>query len=499
MNPSLASLVYACGIVGLFYLDRDNSIRTSKALWLPVVYLWAVGSRPVSEWLGISPPAGTDIQLDGSPVDRAFFGVLLIVAICVLVHRGRRTFTFLNANLPILIYFLFCLYSIFWSDFPGVAFKRWIKAIGDLLVILIVITDERPVAALRRLFSRTGFILLPISLLLIKYYPNLGRYYDPWTGAQFNSGAAVNKNMLGVITFVVLLGVVWRVLALLRSDEKPPHRGRHLLAQGTLLVLGVWLLEIADSVTSSVCFVMGAGLLLMTSLRFMRRHTAAVHVLVLSLIVTASLVMSLGGQASAVQALGRNITLSGRTEIWQAVLSMAPNRLVGAGFESFWLGPRLERLAEAYPNLQLNEAHDGYIEVYLNLGWVGLGLIGLILIDGYRRSVKAFRRDPAFGGLLMAYILAAVTYSVTEAGFRMLDPIWIFLLLAIIGASCVAAGVTVASWQPLDASADRVPESPARNALAMRPIRRTIAVEAGKTVGEAPIGRTALKCRADID
>ncbi|MGB8523642.1 MAG: hypothetical protein WCD43_11805, partial [Candidatus Acidiferrales bacterium] len=112
MNPSLASLVYACGIAGLFFLNRDNSVRTSKALWLPVFYLWIIGSRPLSVWLGIAPAAGTNAQLDGSPIDAAFFGILMIAAIGALIHRGRRTLTFLNANLPILIYFLFCLISV---------------------------------------------------------------------------------------------------------------------------------------------------------------------------------------------------------------------------------------------------------------------------------------------------------------------------------------------------------------------------------------------------
>src|ERR1700746_390585 len=125
MNPSIASLVYACGIAGLFYLDRDKSIRTSKALWLPVLYLWVLGSRPVSVWLGVAP-LGAAFSDDSSPVDAAFFGILLIAAICVLVHRGRRTLSFLTSNGPILIYFLFCLFSIIWSDFPVVAFKRWI-------------------------------------------------------------------------------------------------------------------------------------------------------------------------------------------------------------------------------------------------------------------------------------------------------------------------------------------------------------------------------------
>src|ERR1700687_1246168 len=100
MNPSLASLVYACAIAGLFYLDRVKSVRTSKALWLPVFYLWIIGSRPLSVWLGIAPSVGADTQLEGSPIDAAFFAVLLIAALCVLAVRGSRTLTFLNANLP---------------------------------------------------------------------------------------------------------------------------------------------------------------------------------------------------------------------------------------------------------------------------------------------------------------------------------------------------------------------------------------------------------------
>ncbi len=478
MNSLVASLVYACGIAGLFYLDRDKSIRTSKALWLPVLYLWIIGSRPVSEWLGVAPAVGTDVQLDGSPVDRALFVALLIGAICVLVQRGRRTLSFLNANGPILIYFLFCLLSILWSDFPVVAFKRWTKAIGDVLMILIVVTDEQPVAALRRLFSRTGFLLIPLSLLFIKYYPNLGRGYDRWSGLQIFTGVTLNKNSLGVITFVLLLGVVWRVLALLRSDEM--HRRRHLLAQGTLLVLGVYLLMITNSATSSVCFIIGTGLLLMTNLRFVRRHVATVHVLVLALVLTASSFMLIGGTASGANALGRDATLTGRTNIWEAVIPMAPNPLVGAGFESFWLSPRVhDTLARLFPGLPLNEAHNGYIEVYLELGWVGLGLIGLVSIDGYRRSVKAFRREPALGGLLIAYILCTMIYSVTEAGFRMMDPIWIFFLLGVIEASNIAAGVSVEASQPLKSSTNRAPELPDRNGIAIGSTRRAMVGKSG--------------------
>jgi len=468
MSPTLANLVYACGIAGLFYLDRDKSVRTSKALWLPVVYLWIIGSRPVSVWLGMAPPSGADTQIEGSPIDAAVFAVLLVAAFAILASRGSRIITFLSGKFPklVLLYFLFCLVSVTWSDYPGPALKKWTKSTLDVAMILIVVTDVQPVAALRRLFSRVGFILLPLSLLLIKYYPGVGRFYGFWNGAEMNVGMTLDKNLLGLITFVLSLGAVWRVLALLSGDETTPDRRRHLLAQGTLLAIGIWLLILANSATSLVCFVLGAGLMLATKLRYLRRHPAAVHAFVLSLAVTAALGMLLGGGASATQALGRSENLTGRTDIWAAVIPMAPNPLVGAGFESFWISPSVHRrLWELIPGLPLNEAHDGYLEVYLNLGWVGVGLIVLILIDGYNRAVKAFRREPALGALLLAYVLAAMTYNVTEAGFRLMESCWIFLLLAVIEASnftaCIGAGVS----PPVS---ERLPDLPTRNALASK-------------------------------
>jgi O-antigen ligase len=129
--------------------------------------------------------------------------------------------------------------------------------------------------------------------------------------------------------------------------------------------------------------------------------------------------------------LGRKSNFTGRTLIWEAVIPVVPNALLGAGFESFWLGPRL---AEVYSHLSkymhVNEAHNGYIEAYLNLGCVGVALIVGILLHGYAGAVAAFRRNGAFGGMALAYVISAAIYSVTEAGFRMLDPIWVFLLLA---------------------------------------------------------------------
>lgn len=427
------------GILGLFYLNRDKSAHTSAALWIPVIWFSLADSRPASVWLGIGPATPSiSQQMDGTPADRLVFTILIVVGLAVLIRRGRRSLSVLANNWPILLYFFYCLLSVLWSDFPDIAFKRWIKATGEVVMILIVVTDGQPIAALRRLFSRVGFVLMPVSVLLIKYYPYLGRIYNAWTGEPENTGASLNKNMLGVTTLVLGLGTLWQVSLLWKKSDQP-DRVRRLAAQCILLGFVIWLLINAHCATCGACFAFGAGLILATRLDTIRRRPAAVHALVLGALLVGGLAVLTGGDEGMIHAMGRNSNLTGRTEVWQRVISMAPNAVVGAGFESFWLGPRLDKLWHSGYAFAINEAHNGYIEVYLELGWIGIVLILLILIHGYRSCIAAFRVDPNSGSLMLAYVLTAPLYNITEAGFRMLHPEWSFLLLAIIFASRIPA------------------------------------------------------------
>jgi O-antigen ligase len=327
------------------------------------------------------------------------------------------------------------LISLIWSDFPEWGFKRWVRALGDVIMVLIIVTDAQPTAALRRLFSRVGFVLLPASVLLIKYYPYLGRGFGEFGDEIVNTGVTTNKNSLGVLVFVVAVGTLWQVIGLLR-DKKQPNRTRRLLAQGTLLYFGISLLFTAHSATAGASFTLGAGLMLAIALPFFRARPAAVHALVVAVVLTGILTVLLGAQAEAMKVLGRKPDLTGRTEIWRIVIPMVPNSIVGAGFETFWCGPRVAKFYAMHGGISMtNEAHNGYIEAYLNLGWLGVALIALILVHGYRRAVSAFHCDRALGALLVAYVVTALTYNIGEAGFRMLSVSWFFLLLSIVAAS----------------------------------------------------------------
>jgi O-antigen ligase len=431
MTPHVATIVFAIGVLGLFLLDREPQTRTSKGLWIPVLWLLINGSRPVGTWLqsgATEKMLNPDQYLDGSPFDRFVYSGLLAAGLIVLAGRRELIARLLRRNAPIVLFFAYCALSVVWSDYPYVAFKRWIKDLSDLVMVLIVLTDSDPFAALKRLVARVGFILVPASVLFIKYYPALGRIYNIWTWEPMYVGVTDHKNTLGMVCLILGLGFEWRLLLAYR-DRGDPHRIRRLMAYGSLIAMVVWLLLTANSATSLYCFLLGSSLMVATSLGGVMRKPALVHLLVGSIVSVAMFALLFDAGGSLVGAMGRDPTLTGRTDIWKLVLSMSENPLVGSGFESFWLGDRAARIWRSY-YFHPNQAHNGYIEVYLELGWIGIIMLTAIIVIGYRNALGTFRLAPDAGRIRLAYIAVGLIYDLTEAGFRMTSLTWFFFLIS---------------------------------------------------------------------
>ncbi len=409
-------------ILVLFALDRDRKARTSKALWIPVAWFFLAGSRPVSYWLHIRMiGTSADDLLEGSPLDRAVISGLIVLALIVLCARGQKVVALMRANAPILLFLGYCGISIFWSDFPDVAFKRFVRAIGDFAMIMVVLTDLLPSIAVERVLAWAGFIIFPLSILF-----ELGRGYS---GLGYHAGVATDKNMFGMISLILGLAAIWRFQRLLR-EEGAQHRMRRLIARGAIAAIAIWCIWTAKSATSTACFLVGIALIVLARRWASPRKVVFLHAFVVSAVFLALYASILNPNVGIASAMGKDPTLTGRTDVWQTVIGMAPSPLFGAGFESFWLGPRLKKLWTIYV-WRPNEAHNGYIELYLNLGWVGLSLLALVVLAGYRRVISRLRLYPDIGNLALTYLVVAIIYSLTEAGFRIFSLVWIAFLLSI--------------------------------------------------------------------
>jgi O-antigen ligase len=129
--------------------------------------------------------------------------------------------------------------------------------------------------------------------------------------------------------------------------------------------------------------------------------------------------------------LGRKAHLTERTDIWQVLLSFNTNPIFGVGFWSFWTGARQE---EAWKQIgeKINQAHNGYLEQYLNLGYIGVAFIVIIMLSGLLKIRRHLSFDQPAGMLRLSFLVTAILYNVTEAAFYGLNNMWMLLLLACI-------------------------------------------------------------------
>ena len=429
MSKTVITALYYAVIVGFFYLDRRPRERTGVGLWVAFAWLFFVLSKSPAAWMesGQTISYDANYNLESNPINLIVFGGIILSGLIVLGARWNRVAKSLQASWPILLFYAYCGLSCAWSQYPDVVFKKWIRCLGDPIIILIIFTEIEPATSLKRLYARLGFVLLPLSVLYIKYYPEIGRAYSNSWEYMFR-GVCDHKNTLGAVCCVLSLGFLWRFLDHWQ-DKADPRRRRYLLVDSAVLTIAIWLLVTANSVTSNICAVTGSVIILSCRFAMVRRRQWAVHLVVVGLLFVP--LYAAYFDRELVANVGRNPTLTGRTEIWKECLEIAGNPLVGTGFESFWLGWRIQRIWDENVGIRLNEAHNGYLELYLQLGWCGALLLAVGLARGYFRIVRGLRSDFSLGGLRLAYLVVALNYNHSEAGFRVQYCTWVFLLLAI--------------------------------------------------------------------
>jgi O-antigen ligase len=327
---------------------------------------------------------------------------------------------------------------LLWSDYPFVVFKRWLRSVGDVAIMAVIMTEPNWPDALKLVLTRIGYVLLPLSVLFIRFYPSLGRAYSIG-GAPMWTGVATDKNALGATAMLVGVTVLWRGMDVYRA-RKAKNRARRLFTLGILFSMAVYLLLTADSQTALACFVMASLLIVFTGFARQFRQPKVVTLLVVTMLIVSGSVLFLGIGGEVLTVLGRNSTLTGRTQVWQTVLPFATNPVVGAGYENFWIGERLRTIEAALG--RLNQAHNGYIEIYLNIGLVGLLLLCAFTIAGYRNILRGLRRDQEMSRLKLAFFLICLVYNFTEAAFKMMAPVWMLFLWATMQVPMAAHAIT---------------------------------------------------------
>jgi len=357
----------------------------------------------------------------GSVLDRWVLIGLAVPTIAILVRRNINWGECLRRHGWLMLLLAYMFLSTFWSQITLIALRRWIREVIAVLMALAVITEANPRQALESILRRTAYVLLPFSLVLIKYYPLWGVRYGKWSGALMWVGVTVQKNHLGRLCMISVLFLVFALYR--RWRDHISEEGRHLKwADVSVLILAMYLLKGAENAYSATSLAtLALGMITFLALSWARRVNFGVKQMVLLTFVIVLFAFGvatpfLGGSnvANLTSSLGRDSTLTGRTEVWSDVLPEVQREpLLGHGFGAFWTDAR--RALYDIPT-----AHNGYLDILLELGVAGLALYGIWTLSCTFTLCRALSRDYDWASLGLSFLLMSLLYNTTESALNTL-------------------------------------------------------------------------------
>jgi O-antigen ligase len=171
-------------------------------------------------------------------------------------------------------------------------------------------------------------------------------------------------------------------------------------------------------------------MVLFVGIRFINKNFIGTYMLA-GLVLFGAAEMLFGISEEVSETMGRGSEMSGRTGLWTALLGLHTNPIFGTGFESFWLGEWVNQLEGVFYFIP-SEAHNGYLETYLNLGLIGLFLLIALLVATFWKIRLELFQNFEWGRYRLGFLAATVLYNWTEAAFNTSNPVFFaFYLIAI--------------------------------------------------------------------
>jgi len=310
---------------------------------------------------------------------------------------------------------------------------------------LVVLTDGHRMEAIAAVIRRSAYIHIPLSIVVIKYYRELGVSWD-WFGVNVSwQGIATSKNTLGQVAMTSALCFIWERARHWHTQSWRTHK--FVLVDYAYIAMSVFLLKGSDGAVSLTSLsVFSLGLLLFIVLGKLKsnpvlaaRFSALVFAGVLGLLalvvwhsVSPFAPDSLFGLV--ITKFGRDLTLTGRTEIWHDVYEVASQSpLLGVGFGAFWIG-RVANIPWCEDKTwALGQGHNGYVDTYLHLGGVGVVFLLLLLFLSFRRLQKSLEDTFEYARFGLMFLLVISFVNITESSFLRGDHnLWFLFLLTML-------------------------------------------------------------------
>ncbi len=401
--------------------------------------------RRVVRWIGIQlmlmlillffvPMPGN--AEDGNAFFRLLIFGILAIAILAVIERPMMAADLFRRLWPLSLLLVWLLVTSRWATYTDISVRRgFAYVLIFAIAISLAVSFDRPRDLHRPLFIALGAVFM-VNLVSADTTA-------PIDAAMGVNGIYAQKNGAGALALYLILASSSAVVLYRRFTFK--------LLPLVLAVLGWSFLVSTRAKTSmATAALLTPGLPLLGYLLSRPVLPKALVASALGLLVGAALFMQhlLGITSEQVgQAVFGDLTFTNRTFLWDSLYpEIARHPWTGVGFGSFWgTGQLLNPIRDALPNAffmapdVVNEAHNGYIDITLQAGYVGLGLTIFVILRAVRAlcavigTPRMAREDRIVCTMLLGFVLALVVSNCTESQiFSPSNPIgYMFVVIAV--------------------------------------------------------------------
>ena len=392
----------------------------------------------VSPLLIFYTPSDSEAVLNAvaRPENRIFWPAIFGISVALAVqHPSRLAKLIWPPNIiSLLAYLAFAGASVLWAFSPVNSFVRFVQQVMiGISIVLPAMLAARTADIMRGLFLCFAFALILNLLFVLDGSATIVSYGSRGLVDIGYQGYFGGKNYLGECAAVALLLSLHEIL----------YRGWRRVLGIIVIVVAILLVFLSDSKTALglaiICPVL-AGLTLI--IRKVTRISPAIILLCLPLCyIVLSHVSNFNIYRISYMVYGDS-TLTGRSIIWDfADYEIARSPLVGWGYQSFWLLPGSPSIEAPGWIKMMPNAHSGYYDTMLELGYVGLAFLLVFIISTLHAVGRVADRNPARAWLVLSLVLFVIAYNFLESYWmRGFEFLWVVFL--------IAAAEIARCWQP---------------------------------------------------
>ncbi|MEL6441276.1 MAG: O-antigen ligase family protein [Cyanobacteria bacterium J06621_8] len=346
-------------------------------------------------------------------------GIYLFTLICILLNWKRFCYVLTRDKLLLLLVGI-ALFSIFWSSYPDRAMNT-AKGMMRVTFFGVYLSTRYSLKEQLYLLAWVSGIVAILSLAVCLGIPSQGIQASNLGDSVGWRGLLPHKNHFGRL--MVFSSGSFLLLSLSSS------KGKKFLWVGFGLCLS--LLFLSNSKTALLAFILTLILLPFWIMLRQKSFNVRMFLIHIATLLIGFIFVGTAYYAEPIlNSMGKDLTWNGRVPLWTILLRKIFDKpWIGYGYEGFWSRDQYTDIGrEMAYGWGGGHAHNGFLEIILDLGLIGLIILLLGLLRSYWRAVNYARLTKSIEGLWSLQVLTIIMFVNIAISSTFLVPTFIWML-----------------------------------------------------------------------